>query len=312
MQNKSQFQNLVLQHTLQEVQEYTQQSTIIQPTLLLPIRQETLVSLPPTLPFFPQIAGAGRSSPLADQETGELTLFANEVSADKDMLNGTAEEEGELSPTPVIPLKKKLLRGAALLLSALLLLTLYLVWHAATPTSASPTITQQDSGGVSNLQPTSSSASTGDTGTIQVYILGAVKHPGVYTLPADARVYQLVQAAGGTLPTADLVALNLAAKLTDGEEIYVLSVGELPPSSLSNAPGTSATATGTPTLAPGQLVNINTATETQMEQLLHVSSTTAKKIIAYRTAHGPYTTVSQLLQVISESIYGRIKNMVTV
>ncbi|HLI72162.1 MAG TPA: SLBB domain-containing protein, partial [Ktedonobacteraceae bacterium] len=285
MQNKSQFQNLILQHNLQEMQKYTQQSTIIQPTLLLPIRQETLVSSPPTLPLFPQPANVGHSSPPVDQETGGLVLFANKVISDQDMLDRTTEEgenKEEPSPTFVIPFKKKLLRGAALLLSALLLLALYLVWHIATPTSASPTITQQSPGNVSNLQPTSSgsSASTSNTGTIQVYILGAVRHPGVYTLPADARVYQLVQAAGGTLPTANLVALNLAARLTDGEEIYVLSVGEIPPSSLTNASGLSATPTGTSTLTPGQLVNINTATETQMKQLLHVSSTTAQKIIA--------------------------------
>ncbi len=58
-----------------------------------------------------------------------------------------------------------------------------------------------------------------DAGECQ--IVGAVRHPGVYTLPASARVYQLLQAAGGPLPNADLVALNMAAKLSDGQEVYV-------------------------------------------------------------------------------------------
>jgi competence protein ComEA len=146
---------------------------------------------------------------------------------------------------------------------------------------------------------------------IQVYVVGAIQHPGVYTLPMGARVYQLVQAAGGTLPGADLVALNLAAQLTDGEEIYVLREGETPHSGYTNGsfvPG----GTGTPTAASGQLVNINTASETEMRQVLHVSAATAQKIIAYRTQHGPYTSVDQLLQVVSKSIYDHIKTLVTV
>lgn len=57
---------------------------------------------------------------------------------------------------------------------------------------------------------------------------------------------------------------------------------------------------------------MNTATLDQMRQDLHVSSATAQKIIDYRTQHGPYTSVDQLLQVVSRSIYDKIKNSVTV
>ena len=110
------------------------------------------------------------------------------------------------------------------------------------------------------------------------------------------------------MSSADLVALNLAAPLTDGQEIYVLSVGEIPPAGYNNG----LSGGGTPTVTNGQLVNINTASQTEMEQTLHVSSTTAQKIITYRVQHGPYTSIDQLLQVISKSIYDRIKNMVTV
>lgn len=137
----------------------------------------------------------------------------------------------------------------------------------------------------------------------------------MYDLPAGARVYQLIQAAGGTLPNANLVALNLAAPLTDGEEVYVITTGEIPPTYLGGVPGPG-TGTGmpggsTPTTS-GQLININTASSDEMRTALHISSATAQKIIDYRTQYGPFTSVDQLLQVVSKEIYDKIKNEVTV
>jgi len=135
----------------------------------------------------------------------------------------------------------------------------------------------------------------------------------VYTLDINARVYDLLQAAGGPQAKADLVALNLAAKLTDGEEVYVTLVGEVPPIYLGGVPGP---ASGTPsasgTSTTGQLVNINTASADDMRLNLHVSSTTAQNIVNFRLQHGPYTSVDQLLQVVSKSIYDKIKGQVTV
>src|SRR5205807_7758572 len=108
--------------------------------------------------------------------------------------------------------------------------------------------------------------STASNGNIQVYVVGAVKNPGVYTLPAGARVYELLQAAGGPLPKANLVALNLAAPLTDGEEVYVTVVGEIPPTYMGGVPGPpGSNITGSPTT--GQLVNINTASAYSMSWL---------------------------------------------
>lgn len=312
MPKKSQFQNLALQQALQD---YTQQPTVIQPAITLPIKPEALVPLPPARPSFSQPLPARLEMVATAQRTDELMSFMSDTHEEMDApaLSGT------LFPSIDSPWrarkKKQLLRGAALLLSALLILAIYLTWHAATPTAASPTVTQQAYSNVANLpspQPVNNTATTttsNNSSTIQVYIVGAVKHPGVYTLPTNARVYQLIQAAGGTQPSADLVSINLAAKLADGQEIYVLSVGETPPPYTSNQSGTSSSGTATPT---GPLLNINTATETQMEQTLHVSATTAKKIIAYHTQHGAYTSVDQLLQAISQSIYDRIKNLVTV
>ena len=308
MPRKSQFQNLMLQQALQEVEEYTRQPTMMQPALTLPVKQEEALSLPSAWSF--SSAGTRRESSVIVIAGSEDAVSSRSEEGDEREVLTLADEA---LPVPSATRRKKILRIVALLLCALFVLAIYLTWHAATPTSASPAVTQQAYSGAANLPPvsgTNSTTTTGDgSGTIQVYIVGAVKHPGVYRLPADARVYQLVQAAGGTLPGADLVTLNLAAKLTDGQEIYVLSVGETPP---EGYPGGSPGSSGTPTIAPGQLVNINTASETEMRDVLHVSATTAQKIIAYRTQHGPYTSVDQLLQVISKTIYDRIKNMVTV
>lgn len=190
------------------------------------------------------------------------------------------------------------------LLTLLLAGAIFVIWFAA-PAGPSPStnITQQ-SFGASSQTP---GVGTPTGGELHVYVTGSVRHPGVYTLPAGARVYQLLQAAGGALPQADLVSLNLAAPLTDGQEVYVLAVGETPPTYLGGVPGPGTNGTATTTQS-GQLVNINTASADEMRTVLHVSSTTAQNIISGR----PYTSIDQLLQVVSRSIYDKIKNSVTV
>lgn len=215
----------------------------------------------------------------------------------------------KVDPTATPPtIKRKLSRVFAIVLTLVVAVALFFTWHAPPATSTSPGITQQNINAASSSD--SNSTSTTNSGDIQVYVTGAVKHSGVYTLPADARIFQLLQAAGGTLPNANLVALNLAAKLTDGEEVYVLAIGEIPPTYMGGVsqPGSN----GTPTSGTGQTVNINSASSAELRTVLHVSSSTAQNIVNYRLQHGPYTSIDQLLQVISKSIYDRIKNMVTI
>src|SRR5207245_2638404 len=159
-------------------------------------------------------------------------------------------EPVEPMPPPVSSIKQRLKIFIPIVLILALMLIIYFVWNASnTPTPPSPIsgITPQNFGNT----PTSKGSNAGatpssDTGNIQVYIVGAVKNPGVYTLPTGARVYALLQAAGGPLPKANLVALNLAAKLTDGEEVYVTLVGETPPTYMGGVPGP-----GTGTTGPG-------------------------------------------------------------
>ena len=313
MSRRSQFQNLSLEQALRDLEECARQPTVVQPAITLPIRSETLAPPPSTwlTPSRREVPGPGTGN--SEQQAVTQTPTVLEASAEMEV---DALDAPEL-PTQEHSRKKKVLRGAALALGVFLILAIYITWRSVTPTTAaSPTVTQQHYNGLSSSQtgasanPTATTPSASSSSTIQVYIVGAIKHPGVYRLPAGSRIYQLVKAAGGTLPSADLIALNLAAPLTDGQEVYVLSIGEVPPNYTSNPSGP--TATSTSAIPAGQLVNINTATESEMRQVLHVSATTAQKIIAYRTQHGPYTSVDQLLQVISKSIYDRIKNMVTV
>src|SRR5947209_15202687 len=205
--------------------------------------------------------------------------------------------------------KKNFKRVLPVVIGLALVIVIYFVWNSSTsvPPSTGPSVTQQN---FSNSSPSTTNSST-NSGEIQVYVVGAVKHPGVYTLPARARVYQLLQAAGGPLPRANLVALNLAATLTDGEEVYVTLIGETPPTYVGGVPGApGSNISGSPTA--GQLVNINAASVDEMRQSLHLSSTTAQNIVNYRLQHGPFTSIDQLLQVVSRSIYDKIKAQVTV
>ena len=199
----------------------------------------------------------------------------------------------------------------ALGLAFVLAILLYFVWHTPSAPSTPSTITQQNFGSTSSNTNTSTSSNSGTTsGDMKVYVVGAVKHPGVYTLATGARVYQLLQAAGGPLPNANLVALNLAAKLSDGQEVYVTVVGEVPPTYMGGVPGPGTGNSGN--IDSGQLVNINTASADEMRQSLHIGSTTAQNIVNYRSQHGSFTSIDQLLQVVSKSIYDRIKNQITV
>ncbi len=153
-----------------------------------------------------------------------------------------------------------------------------------------------------SLLPTQASASTItitgpgiSSATIAGYVLGDVASPGVYTLPIGARVQDLVAAAGGALPDADLARVDLASRITDGQEVYVPRVGETVP------------------LMLGGKVDINVASAEDLHHALGISLTIARRIVAYRAAHGSFTAVSQLLLVpISRAEYDKIKDLVTV
>lgn len=150
-----------------------------------------------------------------------------------------------------------------------------------------------------------SGGDTAGSGQIVVDVDGAVAHPGLYKLPPGSRVQAALTAAGGLSPQADAHRINRAAKLHDGQKLYVLSQGEsTPPQAASggqSCEGQSCTSaegglSGSDPEGQG-LVNINTANATQLTQLPGVGPAIAQKIIDYRTANGPFTSVDDLTKV---------------
>src|SRR5260370_11082949 len=250
--------------------------------------------------FVVQSPQAEQQLPLSQQQT--LALPA--VSAPLE-----PPESGAPASRTKLPFRRKLTRNIAIAVVLGLAVALFFIRHPPTSTPSAPGITQQNFSGTSSNTASSAGDSTSTSGDIHVYVVGAVKHPGVYTLPSGARVYQLLQAAGGALPDANLVALNLAAQLSDGQEVYVLVNGEIPPTYIGGVPGPSGASSNANT---GQLININTAIADQIPQALHTDTITAQRIVNYRLQHGSYTSIDQLQQVVSKSIYDKIKNLVTI
>jgi competence protein ComEA len=139
----------------------------------------------------------------------------------------------------------------------------------------------------------SASASTGTgTGTVTVDVAGKVRRPGVTTLPSGSRVIDALDRAGGPRPGVRLTGLNLARVLVDGEQILV------GPAASALAPGgiaaSAAASAGPPS---GALVNLNSATLDQLDSLPGVGPVTAQKILDWRTAHGSFSSVDELLEV---------------
>lgn len=176
-------------------------------------------------------------------------------------------------------------------------------------TVSSPASASVGAGSASAGQPATGAAEP--TAGLLVHVAGAVKSPGVFTLPPGSRVFQAVAAAGGALPTAELAALNLAAQLRDGSQILVPTKGQIiipggpaDPSrdgSAGHMPGASA------------LVNLNTGSAADFDTLPGVGPVLAQRIVDWRTAHGPFASVDALDAVagIGAKLLAGLRDLVT-
>lgn len=140
-----------------------------------------------------------------------------------------------------------------------------------------------------------------------VQISGAVKQPGVYSLPRGSRLQDGVKAAGGVLPEADLTKINQAGVLTDGQNIVVPKIGEIqtpPQRSADNAVKST----------PGALVNINTAAIADLMTLPGIGEDKAQRILQFREQNGPFTSIDQLLNIegIGAATLEKLKPLVTI
>lgn len=132
-------------------------------------------------------------------------------------------------------------------------------------------------------------APTEVAGVVVVSVVGEVENPGLVTLNDGARVADALQVAR-PLPGADLIALNQAQLLVDGQQIHVTALGVAPPPAAAPAPGG---ATG----AAAGAVSLNTATAQELTALPGVGAATAAAIVAHREANGPFRSVDGLLDV---------------
>ncbi|WP_155128388.1 ComEA family DNA-binding protein [[Actinomadura] parvosata] len=124
------------------------------------------------------------------------------------------------------------------------------------------------------------------TTAVTIHVTGKIRNPGVYRLPTGSRVADAVTAAGGVSRTASTGSLNLARRLIDGEQIVVgAPAGQQPQQPLPAAdPATT-------------VLDLNTATTDQLEQLPGVGEVLAARITEFRTNRGGFTTVDQLREV---------------
>jgi competence protein ComEA len=171
---------------------------------------------------------------------------------------------------------------------------------ALEPTSAA-LVTQ---GPLTEASPVAADASASAT-TVTVDVTGKVRHPGIVVLDTGARVVDALDAAGGARPGVDLSGLNLARVLVDGEQVVV---GEPRPSSVA------VSAVPSPGAPGGPLVNLNTATQAELEALPEVGPVTAQAIVSWREEHGGFTAVDELLEVdgIGDATLGQLAPYVTV
>jgi competence protein ComEA len=139
-------------------------------------------------------------------------------------------------------------------------------------------------------------ASTGTPAQVVVDVVGKVRRPGIAVLPAGSRVVDAVEASGGARPGVDLSSLNLARVLVDGEQVVV---GQDRPAGVAAGVLAGPSPVGTPpsTAGPPALVNLNTADQATLETLPGIGPVTATAILQWRTEHGTFTSVDELLEV---------------
>jgi competence protein ComEA len=173
-------------------------------------------------------------------------------------------------------------------------------------------LTRQPKGEPVKLAPAPSAA------PILIHVTGAVADPGVYALPIGARTQDALVLAGGPLPEAEVGLINLAALLEDGQQIWVpWKQADPDPAqkggSIQDQSGDEPTETET-TPTPAWPININLATQSELESLPGIGPVIAQRIIQYRQESGPFEKVEEIQAVrgIGEAIFGQIKAYITV
>ncbi len=160
------------------------------------------------------------------------------------------------------------------------------------PVEASlPMASEPATGAVATSAAATPESARGAAEVVVIHVAGAVLAPGVVTLPVGSRVHEAVAAAGGLAPDAVADAVNLAAVVADGQQVYVPHAGEG-----VSGPASTAAPAG-PGAGPTGPVDLNHATAAELEVLPGIGPATAAAIVTHRDQHGPFASVEGLLDV---------------
>ena len=144
---------------------------------------------------------------------------------------------------------------------------------------------------------------------LKIHVIGEVLRPGLYEAEPGGRVADALALAGGPTAAADLNQINLAAKLADGQQLLVPQKGAAGVVQTAPGEGGSSAAAGS-----RQPLNLNSATEAQLEELDGVGPKTAQKIVEYRTNAGGFKSIEELMEVpgIGPAKFDQLKGQVTI
>ena len=166
------------------------------------------------------------------------------------------------------------------------------------------------------------------TKKIMVYITGEVKNPGIYELEENSRIKDVIEKAGGLKETADITDINLATILQDEDKITIPTKDKTmeekqnteriqsnkQSKTTEKSQNTTSISTNTTGKNQNTKVNINTATQTELETLPGIGPSTASKIVSYRKENGKFKSIEEIKKVngIGESKYKKIKELIKV
>ncbi|MCD5437046.1 helix-hairpin-helix domain-containing protein [Lactobacillus delbrueckii] len=184
------------------------------------------------------------------------------------------------------------------------------------------------SSSVSSVAASASSAASAANAEVVCDISGAVKHQGVYRLKNGARLEDLIEKAGGLTKDAQLQAINRSQLLKDQDKIYIPGKGDkmeaaqtanfaaasAPASSTSASASASSVSSSASGAASGDLINLNTATASDLQKLNGIGEKKAEQIIAYRQEKGSFKSIDELKEVsgIGDKTFAAIKDQLTI
>ena len=152
-----------------------------------------------------------------------------------------------------------------------------------------------------------SSETTASPDRIPVYLVGEVAHPGIYQVGRGTYLYELVETAGGLTPRAAADQTNLVYKIEESQLLRIPSVEE------AAAPDFSGSAALSPSGSAVPFININSAGESELDELPGIGPSTARAIIAFRENNGPFAAIEEIMNVpgIKQSRFEAIRDVIT-